>query len=340
MGRLLLWGSLLLVPLAAAGRLLGAPQVLVFLVGTAALAPLAWLISRATEEAGHHTGPAIGGLLTATFANAPEFLISMFAVADGLFDVVRGSLSGSVVGNLLLVLGVSLLVAGPGELDRASTRQALALLAFAIPCLLVAGLPNLVSGETEKAYGASIFPAAVALLLVYAVVVTVSVRREIRAAGAESGEAAWSLRRAVAVLAAATGATALMAEVVTGSIETFAETLHLSQFFVAAVILAIAGNAAENGAAVLVAAHGEIKLAGDVALESSAQVAAFLIPAIALVSWLLTPLPLAFTPVELGVFAGAATLAAVLLLDGRASRLRGAALLTGYAVVVAAFLLE
>ena len=149
----------------------------------------------------------------------------------------------------------------------------------------------------------------------------------------------WSLREALIALAIATVATALVAEILVGSLEVFSEKVGLSEFFVAAVIVAIVGNAAEHGGAVIVASRGKIALAGEIALSSAAQVAVFLIPAVALLSWLIDPLSLSFRPVEIAALAGSVVYTALLLQSGTSSRLRGSLLLAGYAVVVVAFYL-
>src|SRR5436189_5873326 len=143
MARRLLWASLAVAPAAAVLRYaVHADDVVLFAVSAVALIPLAWLIGEATEHAAQHTGPGIGGFLNATFGNAPELIIALFAVSDGLFDVVRGSLIGSVIGNLLLVLGFSLAFGGTGTLDRRSTFISLALVAFATLVYLVPAIPG------------------------------------------------------------------------------------------------------------------------------------------------------------------------------------------------------
>ena len=339
MARKMLWGSLALVPVAGAARFVGVPPLPQFLLAAAALTPLAWVISEATDQAGRRTGPTVAGLLNATFANVPELMIALFAVADGLFEVVRGSLSGSIVGNLLLVLGLSLAAGGAGELDRSSTRVSLAVVALAVPAFVIAAAPNFWSGNEGKAYAVGAFPIAFVLLGVYGIALRRSLRHR---SGAESdaGEPRWSLKRSLLALGLATIATALVAETITGSIGDFASQLHVSEFFVAAVVVALAGNAAEHGAAVVVALRGELKLAADVALESAAQVAAFLVPAVVLISWLVDPLPLAFSVVELVVLAASVALTAALVRGGESSRLRGLVLVAAYAIVAVAFLLK
>jgi len=309
-----------------------------FVLAALALIPLAWIIGEATEHAAEHTGPGIGGFLNATFGNAPELIIALLAVHEGLTEVVRGSLTGSVVGNLLLVLGFSLLAGGRGEIDRWSTFMSLGALAIAVTLLLVPSVPSWDGDPDRHSIAVISVPVSLALLVLYVVATWYSLRRH-RLMHVSSDEEieAWSLRQSLGVLAVATVATALVAEVLVGSLETFADKLGLSQFFVAAVIVAIVGNAAEHGGAVLVAFRGKIRLAAEIALASSAQVAVFLIPAVALLSWLIEPLALAFRPVELGALAASTALVGVTLADGRSSRLKGLLLLAAYVIVAIAF---
>ncbi len=255
-----------------------------------ALIPLAWIIGEATEHAAVHTGPGIGGFLNATFGNAPELIIALIAVNEGLTEVVRGSLTGSVVGNLLLVLGASLVAGGRGQLDRFSSFLALGLLAFATLMFLIPAIPSWEGDPDRDSLAALSVPVSIVLLIVYVGVTWYSLRRHrIRHIASDEEIGSWSLRAALGALAVATVATALVAEILVGSLEVFAEKAGLSEFFVAAVIVAIVGNAAEHGGAVVVAFRGKIALAGEIALSSAAQVAVFLIPAVALLSWLIEP---------------------------------------------------
>jgi Ca2+:H+ antiporter len=338
--RRFLFGSLALAPLTILLHYTVHPAETVdFILAAAALIPLAWLIGEATEHAAHHTGAGIGGFLNATFGNAPELIIALFAVADGLFEVVRGSLTGSVVGNLLLVLGFSLVFGGRGELDRLSTIVSLALVAVATLLFLIPAVPAL-DGDPERDSIArlSIIPSVV-LLAIYVVVTYLSLRRhhQLHITDEPSEMRAWSLPVSLAVLGAATVVTALIAEILVGSVHTFAENAGVSEFFVAAVIIAIVGNAAEHGGAVVVAARGKIKLAAEIALASSAQVAVFLIPAVALLAWLIDPLALSFRPVELAVLGGSTLITALLVAGGRSSRARGVILIAVYVAAAVAF---
>ncbi len=150
MVRRLLFASVALAPLVILVHYVFHPtETLEFVLAAAALIPLAWLIGEATEHAAEHTGPGIGGFLNATFGNAPELIIALFAVSAMEFEVVRGSLTGSVVGNLLLVLGFSLLFGGRGKIDKASSFLSLGLVAFATLMLLIPSIPGW-SGDPER----------------------------------------------------------------------------------------------------------------------------------------------------------------------------------------------
>jgi Ca2+:H+ antiporter len=338
-GRTLLWASLVLVPVALVARLLGMGHVALFVLSVLALIPLAWIIGEATEQIGEYTGPAIAGLLNATFGNAPELIISLFAVSNGLFEVVRASLAGSVIGNLLLVLGCSLVAGGRGRIGRGTAYSALGMVALAVVLFGVSSAASgPVDGTTSGTTGIAI-AVAVVLFAAYGAVTIRSVlheRRKHHEEGAE-GNPEWSLPRAVVTLGLATLATVAVSEVLTGSIESFGEAAGLSDMFVAAVIVAIAGNAAEHGGAVVIAARGNVLLASEIGLQSAAQVATGLIPAVVLLSLAISPLPLVFTPVEFLGMAVATLVPALLFVRGRTARGHGIALCTTYAGVVAAF---
>jgi Ca2+:H+ antiporter len=310
-----------------------------FVLSALALIPLAWLIGEATEHAAHHTGPGIGGFLNATFGNAPELIIALIAVNSGLTEVVRGSLTGSVIGNLLLVLGFSLLFGGNGRLDRESSFISFALVGFAVVLFLIPSVPGWHGDPDRHSLAVVSVPVSIVLLLVYVGVTWYSLRRHslMHVSDEAAVMSAWSLRRSLAVLAAATVVTGLVAETLVHTLQVFADEAGLTDFFVAAVIVAIVGNAAEHGGAVVVAYRGNIKLAAEIALASSAQVAVFLIPAVALISWLIEPLALSFRVVEILAMAGSVIFAALLLYRGYSTRWRGAVLIAAYCGVAYAF---
>jgi Ca2+:H+ antiporter len=340
MARRILWASLALAPIAIVLHYFAdIGHTAEFVLASTALVPLAWLIGEATEHAAHHTGPGIGGFLNATFGNAPELIIALLAVNEGLTEVVRGSLTGSVVGNLLLVLGFSLLFGGRGVLDRESSFLSIGLVALAVLLLLIPSIPGWDGDPERDSIVRLSIPVSVALLLIYLAATWVSLRRHrlLHISDEPPEMRGWSFRMAMAVLSVATVVTALIAEIVVGSIETFAHKVGLSEFFVAAVIVAIVGNAAEHGGAVVVAARGQIKLAAEIALASSAQVAVFLIPAVTLLALVIDPLALSLRPVEIGALAFGTVITFLLLVQGRSSRARGIVLIVAYVAVAVAF---
>jgi Ca2+:H+ antiporter len=312
-------------------------KVGLFVLAALALIPLAWLIGDATEQAAAHTGARIGGFLNASFGNAPELIISLFAVADRLPDVVRGSLAGSVVSNILLVLGFAFLLGREARLDRKSLLRQLALVFLAVLVLLIPTIPGW-SGDPERHWLALLGIApAIVLLLVYLVSTTFGLRGGTPEAAAH--EDGWDLRTSLIVLGVATAATALISEIFVHSLEAFADAAGLSDFFIAIVIVAIVGNAAEHGGAVVIARRGNMRLASEIAISSSAQVAVLLIPAVALLSFSFDhPLTLAFRPIEIAAMGGSAAFVAFVIRDGRSRRWEGALLIAVYLAMALAFL--
>jgi Ca2+:H+ antiporter len=305
------------------------------------LIPLAWLIGEATEQAARYTGPGVGGFLNASFGNAPELIIALVAVSEGLTEVVRASLTGSVSGNLLLVLGFTLLVAPPATLDRASALASLGTVAAAVVILLIPAAVASGGDPDRHSLAMLSLPVAVALLAVRIPVNRRSLRRHRRLqADADPVQpAGWSLRDAVGMLAVATVITAFVTEALVGSIDAFADAAHLSEFFVAAVIVAIVGNATEHGSAVLLAARGELRLASEIAFASAAQVAGLLIPLVAILSWAMEPLALSFRWIEIAGIGGAVLAASLVLVPNRSSRAGGALLLGAYLAIALTFYL-
>ena len=322
-------------------RLGAADANVLFVLAALTLIPIAWLMGEATDQAGRHVGPGIGGFLNASFGNAPELIVALVAISHGLPDVVRASLVGSVVGNLLLVLGFALLAGPRGEIYRASASVSLGVVFLAALLVLVPSAFALSGSPDRHSLAELSVPFAVALLSARVVINLRLLRRHRRLREiAEPGESTrWSLAVALGVLAAATLITAFVTDTLVSSIESFAKQAHLSTFFVAAVLVAFVGNAVEHGSAVLLAARGQIKLATEIALASSAQVAGFLIPVVALLSWAIDPLALAFRPIEIATMVGAAAVAGTVLARGRSSRVGGVVLVSAYLAVAAAFYL-
>jgi Ca2+:H+ antiporter len=339
--RRILWVLLALAPVTiGVNYLTHADKTLMFVLACAALIPLAWLIGEATEHAAEHTGPGIGGFLNASFGNAPELIIALLAVSSGLPQVVRGSLAGSVISNLLLVFGVAQVVGPNGaRIDRRSLATQLGLCAAAI----VIVLPVIVLGYTgnSERHTAVIvsIPLAVVLLGLYLTVTFRNLKEHRAAERDDAAEGAWSLRRSLTALAIATGMTAIVSEVLVHSLHAFAHSVGASQFFIAAVIVAIVGNAAEHGGAIVIAHAGKMKLASEIAISSSAQVALLVTPVVMLLSLFFThQLPLTFRWEEAAAMGGAVVVTLLMVRDGHSRRREGALLLLAYAGVVVGFL--
>ena len=309
-----------------------------FVLAAASLIPLAWLIGEATEHAGEHTGPRIGGLLNASFGNAPEVIIAVIAVADNLPAVVRGSMAGSIVSNILLVLGAALILGKDNaELDRTSLLGQLGLVFVAVLLLLIPSVPGWHGDPNRHSLALLSIGPAVVLLALYLVVTIADLRR--RPTHEVTDTTGWSLRTSLLVLGVTTAATAAISEILVHSLQAFAEAANLSEFFIAIVIVAIVGNAAEHGGAVVIARRGKMKLATEIAISSSAQVGLLVVPIVTLVSFgFAHPLSLAFRPIELIAIGGAALFVGFVIRDGRARRWEGALLIAVYGGLVVWFL--
>jgi len=333
-------GSLVLTPIALLAHYgFAAGSTVVFVLAGAALAPLAFLIGEATENVAFHTGAAVGAFVNASLGNAPELIIALFAVADGLPGVVLGSITGSIVSTTLLVCGAAMLAGGSGDIHARSLLVQLSTILVAVGLFVVPALGGFHGDPQRHALYVLSLPVAAVLLCLYVAVTVANLRseRETRAAVPED---AWPLRKAVATLSAAAGATAVVSELLVHSLQSFGRSLGLSQFLVAAVIVALVGNAAEQGGAIVIARRGNPGLGAEIAISSATQIAVFVCPAVALLSGLVGhDLALTFLPVELATMAGSVLVVVAAVFRGRSSRAAGLLLLASYVVAVAAFAL-
>jgi Ca2+:H+ antiporter len=338
----ILWAMLALTPVAVLGRFVfDLDETTLFIIAALALIPLAWVIGNATEHAAEHTGPGVGGFLNASFGNAPELIIALFAVANNLPGVVRGSLTGSVVSNILLVLGAAMIAGGDGKIDARSLRVQLFAVFGAVALLAIPSAFSWGGGSRERH---SLFlvsiPISIALLIAYVVITIRNLRIHRATERIEPSVGAWSLPKSIAILGVATIATALVSEILVHSLDHFGKAVGLNEFFIAVVIVAIVGNAAEHGGAVVIAMRGNMTLATEIAITSSMQVAVFVTPAVCLLSWIAgRGLPLSFRAIEVVTMAAAALFAAWVVWDGRSRRWEGVVLVAVYGVMVIAYAL-
>jgi Ca2+:H+ antiporter len=354
------WPYLLVpfIPIAVIADLAHASPVLTFFTSALGVIPTAALMGRATEELAARAGPGIGGLLNVTFGNAPELIIALFALGSGLHEVVKATIVGSVIGNILLVLGAAMLIGGLGrERQRfgrtmavtQATMLLLATAALAMPAIfeLVRGTGLPAPTAQRVRYDANVehlsLAVAIVLMLSYAAGLLFSLRthRDLfnPPSEEEHGEEPWSVRRAVGMLALAGVAVAGMSEVLVGSISDAARSAGLTQFFVGAIVVAIVGNAAEHWVAVLVARKDKMDLAVNIAVGSSTQVALFVAPVLVLCSFVLgpAPMPLVFNGFELGAVFLAVLIATHVTNEGESTWFEGIQLLAVYAVLAFAF---
>ena len=314
-------------------------------------------MGRATEELAARSGPGIGGLLNVTFGNAPELIIALFALGKGLQEVVRASIVGSIVGNILLVMGAAMLAGGIGRDKQTFNRTGAAIqtsmLMLAAAALIMPAIFELVEGKglplpgsTSTHYGGTVahlsLAVAVVLIITYCLGLLFSLKthRDLFNPDYEDEESwGWSVRTSVIALAIAGVLVGVMSEVLVGSITEASESVGLSEFFIGVVVVAIVGNAAEHWVAVLVARKDKMDLAVNIAIGSSGQVALFVAPVLVICSYFIGPYPLAlvFNGFELGAIVIAIMVANYVIQDGESTWFEGVQLLAVYVVFGLAF---
>jgi Ca2+:H+ antiporter len=353
------WPYLLapLIPIAVVLELAGVPATVVFAASALGIIPTAALMGRATEELAARSGPGIGGLLNVTFGNAPELIIALFALGKGLQEVVKASIIGSIIGNILLVLGAAMLAGGIGRdkqfFSRTGASIQTSMLLLAAAALLMPAIFELVEGQGLPApgaesvnYGGTVehlsLAVAIVLIATYAIGLFFSLKthRDIFNPDYEDEDSwGWSTRTSILALAIAGVLVGVMSEVLVGSITEASHSIGLSEFFIGVIVVAIVGNAAEHWVAVLVAMKNKMDLAVNIAIGSSAQVALFVAPVLVLCSFFIGPYPLAlvFNGFELGAIMLAILIANYVTQDGESTWFEGVQLLAVYLVFGLAF---
>jgi Ca2+:H+ antiporter len=353
------WPYLLvpLIPLAIVLELAHAGATAIFATAALGIVPTAALMGRATEELALRAGPGVGGLLNVTFGNFPELVIAFFALIAGLQEVVKASIIGSIIGNILLVMGAAMFVGGlrhdKQTFNRAAANAQSAMLLLALTALVMPAVFELVVGgrlpspdEELVRYGSTVehlsLAVAIVLMLSYIAGLIFSLRthRDLFNPHSEQEEPArWSVRRGILALAIAGVAVGVMSEILVGSISEAGESLGLSEFFIGAIVVAIVGNAAEHWVAVLVAAKDKMDLAVNIAVGSSTQIALFVAPVLVLLSFPFGPEPMAlvFNGFELAAIAFAVLIADRVTAEGESNWFEGVQLLAVYLVVALAF---
>ncbi|MFL5684574.1 MAG: calcium/proton exchanger [Chloroflexota bacterium] len=325
-----------------------ADKNVVFIVSAVAILGLAWVVGLSTERLGSLTGPRVGGILNATFGNIAELIIAFFALQAGLIEVVKASLTGSIIGNLLLVLGASILVGGLRHgIQTFSARVAssnASLLVLAVIGLFVPAVFAFTTGHpAQGTLTEESVLIAFALIAGYVLSLVYQFTNPDETLGG-SGEAAghggpaWAMRTAIIVLIVAAVLLAVLSEILVDSIETFIESFGLSAFFVGVVLVPTIGNLAEHLVAVQLAAKDKMEFAMAVSFGSSLQVALFVAPVLVIVGAILgQPMDLVFTPLEVAAVAAAVGISALIALDGESNWLEGALLTLVYIILAISF---
>jgi Ca2+:H+ antiporter len=348
------------IPIAIVLDLANAPAAAIFFSAALGIVPTAILMSDATEHLADRAGPGIGSLLNVTFGNAPELIIAFVALADGLQEVVKASLVGSVMGNSLLVLGFAMLAGGIKHGRQTFSRRAIEhvsrlFLVTTIVLVLPAVVEWIASGDLpgpntehhDYATWVELLSLAVALGLVshYSYGLTKAMRNRTgifeAAPDAEPPAETWTVRRSVALLAIAGALVGVMSEVLVGSIEEASHAVGLSTFFIGVFVVGIAGNAAEHWVAVVFAIRNKMDLSLNIGIGSSIQIAMFLVPVLVVASFVLGPHPmsLVFNPYEIVGIALTGLVVFYVVRSGDTTRFEGALLLGLYAVLAVVFAL-
>lgn len=353
---------LVLVPVAIVGHYLHWNDTVQFALAAVGIIPLAGLIGDGTEHLAEKTGPKLGGLLNATLGNAAELIITIFAIRAGLLELVKASITGSILGNLLLVLGASIFFGGlkngrqrfhRTQASTNATMLILAVIALLIPSVFSAYIAAESNGNTHTHIAAigelnpdvealSLGVAAV-MIAIYALGVLFSFRSQedsplVRPAVHIDASVGWSLRKSLTVLLLATGAIAWLSEILVGAVEPVVEHLGWTEFFLGVIIIPIVGNVAEHLVGVEVAIKNQMDLSMEISIGSSLQIALFVAPALVFVSLIMgNPLTLVFNQFELIALVSASLIAALVALDGESNWLEGVQLLGVYIIVALAF---
>jgi Ca2+:H+ antiporter len=319
----------------------------VFVVSAAAILLLAYAVGQATERLGAIAGPQVGGILNATFGNIAELIIAFFALQAGLITVVKASLTGSIIGNLLLVLGLSVLLGGLRHGTQTfSARIAAsnaALLVLAAVGLFIPAVFAFSGGQESGTIVEESVYVAILLMIGYGLSLVYQFRNPAVTLGAHEpleGHAgpAWSGRVALAVLLAAAVLLAVSSEILVGSIEPFIDQFGLSEAFVGVILIPIIGNLAEHLVAVQLAIKNRMEFSMAVSYGSSLQVALFVAPALVLIGVLVgQPMDLVFEPLEIAAVVAAVGISALIALDGESNWLEGALLVIVYAILAISF---
>ena len=336
---------LIFVPIAAIAGYVHFAPLLIFILSALAIIPLAKFIGESTEELATHTGPSLGGLLSATFGNATELLIAIFAIRAGLLEVVKASITGSIIGNILLVLGMAMLFGGvkykKQEFNKtavlaSASMMLLAVVALVMPAIFAQTARNVSGNVIEKL---SVFVSVFLIIIYFANLFFIfKTHKHLYTEDVGEYEARWSVKKSVIILLVATIFTAWMSEILVGSIEPVVASLGWTQLFIGVIFVAIIGNAAEHVSAITMALKNRMDLALQISVGSATQIATFVAPVLVVISlFFKNQLSLVFNTFELAAIFLSVLIANLIVEDGESNWLEGFQLVTAYAIIAVAF---
>ena len=334
------------IPLSLLGKFLDFSPTLMFTLSALSIIPLAGIMGEATEEISFYSGEKLGGFLNATFGNATELIISFFALKNGLFDVVKASIAGSVIGNILLVLGASMLCGGlkfktqsfnKKIIETSSSMLLFAVIGLSIPAIFTHTLkPNLLNTEYEA------FSVIVAIIMfiiyILSLIFSFFTHKDIYSVeNNENEQAKWTLKKSIIILIIATIFIAIESELLVASVEPMTKALGLSELFIGIIVMPIIGNAAEHSTAVMMALKNKMNVAVEIAIGSSLQIILFVAPILIFLSLIFTPMSIIFNEFELVALVFSVFIANRVSNDGESNWLEGIQLLAVYLIIAASF---
>lgn len=341
-----LFGLLLFIPVSLIGHFAGMSETLVFLFSALSIVGLAAVMGKATEDASHYLGERIGGFLNATFGNAAELLINIFVLKAGMVEVVKASIVGSIIGNILLILGLSMLCGGIKHkvqkfniksVELNSGMLFFAIIGMCIPAVFYQSMSHSGTKAEELSIVVAIMMFVLYILQIIFTFVTHKDMFESEESGEEHEKPSWSLKTSLVVLVVVTAVLGVMSEIFTGSVEGMSESLGLSEQFVGLIMIPIIGNAAEHSTAIFMAMKNKMTAVIEVSVGSTLQVILFVMPILVFVSCLFTPMNLIFTPFELVILVSSAIITNRVIEDGRSNWFEGVQLLLIYAIIAVSF---
>ncbi len=342
---------LLFVPVSIGLGMAHASPTVVFIACCLAILPLAGLMGEATEHITHHTGPGIGGLLNASFGNAAELIIAIMALRAGEIEIVKASLTGSIIGNILMVLGLAMLLGGwkhkELKFSRMAAESGSSMMVLAVVSLVIPSIYAVVEKAHPEHIESISVDIAIVLLVMYVASLYFSLKTHQHLFAGEGSDdtgedehdgPVWSVKKSVLVLLAAAVAVGVVSEFLVHAVDEAGKAMGFRKVFMGVVVLAIVGNAAEHSTAVLVAMKGKMDLALGIAMGSSMQIALFVAPLLVLIGHAIgKPMGLHFTPMEVVAVFLSVGAVSLLIHDGKTNWFEGLQLLAIYAILGIAF---